>query len=98
MTTGKTTNLMEKVVNILAEIPRGGKVYVTGAHTKWLLELEKEFKAAGLVDVIFIPVGSVVSGKLRGCRGILLIDDTQDMSLNELDACLEEKRQMASKL
>ena len=90
--TGKTTELMEEAVRLLAILPEGQNVYVTGAHTRHLNDLEREFKEAGLVDVVFLAKTSIMyNGALRGRRGILLIDDLQDMTFKEQELITMER-------
>lgn len=94
--TGKTTSLMEEAIAILSELPEDAKVFITGAHSRWLLDLKKDFKEAGLVDVEFYTASRIIQGCLRGQRGILLIDDAWDLSPRDLDYILEEKRRLES--
>lgn len=80
---GRTIRLMEEAIELLGEIPEDHRVYITGAHTRWLLQLEREFKEAGLVDVKFVPVQSVLDGRLNGLKGVLLTDDFQDLTYEQ---------------
>ncbi len=83
--TGKTSALMEKAVSLLATMDPGERVFVTGAHTMWLKELEKLFKSSGLVDVVFYTPSQIRQGALIGRVGVLLIDDYEDLKLIDRD-------------
>lgn len=76
---GKTTSLMKEAIRLLAEMPENYKVFITGAHPQWLRTLERRFKEANLVDVVFMSAQSVLDGHLLGRRGALLIDDIMDL-------------------
>lgn len=89
---GKTTQLMEEAVDLLGELPDGYKIFITGAHSKWLFELERAFKDNGLFDVKFLTVSQIKQGHLRGRKGRLLIDDFHDFSLDDREILLEEKK------
>lgn len=90
--TGKTTRIFEQAVKLLGELPPDYFVYITGAHSKWLVELEHRFKNAGLTDCKIVTINQIQNGRLRGCKGRLLIDDTKDLSLNDLDMVLAEQK------
>lgn len=88
---GKTTRLMERAVRELGDLPEGQRVYITGPHRRWLRELERAFKKAGLVDVVFFTPEQIFDGRMRGCRGKLLIDDMEDFHWKDLDRIMAEK-------
>ena len=79
----KTTNLFEEAVRLLAELPEGYSVFLTGAHSRWLSELKYRVRRFGLVDVHVFTVEEIKYGKLRGRRGVLLVDDVMDMSYKD---------------
>lgn len=89
---GKTTRLMEHAVSELGNLPDGHFVFVTGPHFRWLKTLEHEFKAAGLMGVKFISLDQIINGGLRGYRGILLIDDEEDIQAKYWIRLIHEKR------
>lgn len=76
---GKTTQMMEKAVELLGEMPDNCSVFITGAHSEWLFELSQAFRDAGLMNVEFFTPGQIVNGCLRGRHGVLLIDDENDI-------------------
>lgn len=83
--TGKTTRLVEEAIRLLGELPEGQNVFITGAHSQWLHMLATDFKAAGLVDVVFLSPHQIIRGALRGRRGRLLIDDPWDLTMKQSD-------------
>lgn len=89
---GKTTNLIEQAIYLISTLPENSKVYITGAHTKWLRRLQVSFKDSGLVDVIFLTPEQIINGYLRGRRGILLIDDLYDLSYKCQKYLVEEQK------
>lgn len=89
---GKTTRIMEEAVDLLGDLPEDCFVFITGAHSKWLLELSKGFKEAGLTDIKFFTVAQIKNGCLRGRRGVLLVDDVWDLSPEEYLIVNEEQR------
>ena len=91
---GKTTRMFEMVVAKLGELPEDTMVFISGAHTKWLFELEKEFKAAGLTSVAFFTPEQIMSGKMRGMKGILVIDDFFDLPPEQQEFLLFEKNRL----
>lgn len=95
--TGKTTRLMEQAVALLATLPEDERVYITGAHTTWLKQLEGDFRSSGLVDVVFITTAQICNGALRGRAGVLLIDDLIDMPSDTAAAVLEERNRLRSR-
>jgi hypothetical protein len=92
--TGKTTRIMEEAVSLLADMPEGSYIYITGAHFSWLHALDHDFKSAGLTGVKFFSPRQIMEGALRGRQGILLIDDFGDLSWKEQDYLVEEQRMM----
>jgi hypothetical protein len=91
---GRTTRLIEEAISLLSKMPDGYVVIITGAHPRWLRELEREFKEAGLVDVIFMSPQQIIQGRMRGLRGLLLIDDFQDLPRKEQVYILDEQRHL----
>lgn len=95
--TGNTTRLFEHAIELLGELDENEWVVITGAHTPWLFELEHRFKASGLVGVKFMNVDAIMQGKLRGFRGILLIDDPWDLTAKQNDIIYMEAQLMRIK-
>lgn len=89
---GKTTSMMEKVIELLGELPENHKVFVTGAHTPWLSILERMFKEEGLIDVEFVPITILCSRGLSGKRGRLLVDDFGDLTNDQQRRVIIEGR------
>lgn len=90
--TGKTTRLIEEAIDILADLPESQRVVVTGAHSRWLHQLEHDFRASGLVGVVFLSPEQIVNGALRGMKGKLLVDDPWDLPAKLSDTLYLEKR------
>lgn len=90
--TGKTTRLFERGINLLADLPDGHIIYVTSPHTKWLFQLERQAKQEGLVGFKMLTYQAIKEGKLRGCLGVLLIDDIDDFGHNEQFVLWNEQR------
>lgn len=89
---GRTTALMEEVVELLGLIPEGYYVFITGAHPTWLFELSQAFKEAGLTHVEFFTVSQIKNGCLRGRKGRLLIDDEYDIPMKDRMIMWQEQR------
>jgi hypothetical protein len=89
---GKTTRLFEDAVNLAATLPESHKIYITGAHTRWLEQLKRDFKGEGLVGVEVMTIPQILNGGLRGRKGVLLIDDIRDITSMDLSTLLDEKR------
>lgn len=89
---GRTTALMEEVVELLGLIPEGYFVFITGAHSTWLFELSQAFKEAGLTYVEFFTVSQIKNGCLRGRKGRLLIDDEYDIPMKDRMIMWQEQR------
>lgn len=81
--TGKTTRLIEEAISLLADLPEDTNIFITGAHINWIHELNRRFKSSGLPNVIFFTPSQIKEGALRGRKGILLIDDYIDLSLED---------------
>lgn len=82
---GKTTELLERAVDLVADLPNDYYVFITTPHSQWLRTLERDFKAAGLIGVRFISIDQIKDGGLQGYRGKLLIDDFMDISPNDAE-------------
>jgi hypothetical protein len=87
----KTTKMFEEALRLVSEMPDTHRVFITGAHTHWLDQLRRDFRAAGLVGVEVITPGQILRGYLRGRRGKLLIDDIEEMSLDDRLLLLSEQ-------
>lgn len=98
MSNGKTTNLVEEAVSLLADMPENAKVYITGAHTRHIRRLRDEFRAEGLKDVEFVTVPQIRSGYLNGRIGVLLIDDEWDLESHDRLALFDIQRVMNMKI
>lgn len=89
--TGKTTWLIELAIRNLGHMPETHCVFITGAHLQWLYQLEHDFKATGLVGVVFLSPYQIINGALRGRKGILLVDDPWDLPAKTNDILWLEK-------
>lgn len=87
----KTTSLIEEAIEKLAEMPETHRVFITGAHPQWLHQLEHDFKASGLIGVVFLSPEQIINGALRGMKGILLVDDPCDLPAKAHDLLWLEK-------
>jgi hypothetical protein len=89
--TGKTTGLIEEAIRLVGEMPETHRVFITGAHSQWLHQLEREFRATGLVGVVFLSPHQICRGALRGMKGVLLVDDPWDLPAKVSDTLYLEK-------
>lgn len=92
---GKTTRLVETALALLAEMQEDEKVFVTGAHVQWLLDLKNRFKETGLVGVEFLTPTQIKYGALNGKKGVLLIDDMWELKEEDRVYIAEAKKRLA---
>jgi hypothetical protein len=90
--TGKTTRLIEEAIDISGDLPETSTVFVTGAHLRHLISLKRMFHQTGLVGVEFVTVHQILTGCLRGRRGVLLVDDFWDLTPSQRVHMTEESR------
>lgn len=91
---GKTTAIFNEAIRLLGDLPEDYVVVVTGPHTRWIDELRHSFKASGLVGVVVMTLPQIFGGGLRGYRGVLLVDDMDDLPAKALDQLFLESQIM----
>lgn len=86
--------VVEDAIRILGELDEDQYVYITGADNTWLNQLDRRFNREGLDGVRFVTIEQIQQGILRGCKGVLIIDDMHHIPWDQKEQILSEQRVM----